>query len=341
MGKTRMKNLKREVEIVLLSKALYQQYQNVIRLHSKGIPKKEACMKVGIARSKFYYWHRNVIQILKLRVPGSHISANDFRAISSKPHHSPRQITKEQESLIVKIRKKTNQGAEHIQYQLRINYGLNLSITCIYKCLKRNGLIRERKYHQKKKAVVIKRDYKPGEKIQVDTKYVKMKTGKTVYQYSAIDMATGIIFKWLYEGIGPDQSCDFLRKLVRFYPFEIQKIQTDNGFEYTWRLNPEIRKIHHFTLQCQLLHLEHVLIPPASPTFNSKVERTHRIDKQELWNKTRFTSFKSMKKALRHYVHQFNHFRKTKSKNWLAPLHYANLYFGLNITLLHQPVQYV
>lgn len=341
MGKIRIKRLKREVEITLKSKSLYQQYKAVIKLESNGFCRTDACMRVGIQRSKFYYWHRKVIGILKLKKPGSHISATHFRIISSKPRFSPRQIPIHIEENILEIRKRSNQGAEFIQYELITKHGINLSITGIYKCLKRNQLIRQRKYHEKKRVTVIKRDYAPGEKIQVDTKHVKIKTGKTFYQYSAIDMATGIIFKWLYENIGPDESCDFLRKLVIYYPFKITAIQTDNGIEYTWRLHPEIKQTHHFTIQCNLLHMDHILIPPASPTFNSKVERTHRIDKEELWNKKQFSSFRSMQKALRIYVRKFNYLRKTPSKSWKAPVDYANNKFGLNITILRLSVRKV
>jgi transposase-like protein len=340
MGKLRIKRLKREVEITLKSKNLYQQYKSVIKLQSHGIARTEACMRVGIPRSKFYYWHRKVCRVLRLKIPGSHISVSHFREISSRPKFSPRKTPVYIEQYILDIRRETNQGAEFIQYELITKHGINLSITGIYKCLKRNGLIRERKYHQKKRLVYIKRSYAPGEKLQVDTKYVKM-IGKTFYQYSAIDMATGIIFKWLYENIGPDESCDFLRKLVNFFPFRINSIQTDNGLEYTWRLHPEIKQTHHFTLQCKLLQIDHVLIPPASPTFNSKVERTHRIDKEELWNTRQFKSYKSMQKALRAYVHRFNHLRKTPTHNWHAPINYANLNFGLNISILRLPVQKV
>jgi len=340
MTKVKVNNLKREVQITLHSKVLFQQYKNVIHEQSLGYSRVQACKRIGIPRSKFYYWHRKVLRILKLKKPGNHISPDYFRALSSKPKFSPRTIPDHIQQLIISIRRKTNQGAEFIHHELITKHGINISVTGVYKCLKRNGLIHEREYHLKKKKVFIKRIYVPGEKIQVDTKYVKMNE-KTYYQYSAIDMATGIIFKLLYENIGPDESCDFLRKLVNFYPFKIQKVQTDNGLEYTWRLNPEIKKIHHFTIQCKLFHIAHILIPPASPTFNSKVERTHRIDKEELWNRREFKSFRSMQKALRAYVYKFNHQRKTPNKNWLSPIQYANLNFGLNISFLRLPVQYV
>lgn len=262
-----------------------------------------------------------------------------FMELSKKPHYSPKQIPEEVAQILVRTRQRTNQGAEFLRFYLIRKYRITLSVTGIHKVLKRAGLVKERVYHRKKKTYTVTRTYVPGEKVQVDTKYVKNSQGRTFYQYSAIDMATGIIFKQLFEGIGPDQSCLFLRNLVRFYPFPIKAVQTDNGIEYTWRLRPEVQKIHHFTLQCRIMGIEHILIPPASPTFNSHVERTHRIDMEELWRKTQFKSFQSMQIALRKYVLYFNHHRATPSKNWRTPVEYANQQFGLSITKIRYRVQ--
>lgn len=175
--------------------------------------------------------------------------------------------------------------------------------------------------------------------MQIDTKYVKVIKGKTYYQFSAIDVATGIIFKALYENIHISNACSFLRDVQRFMPLKIKNIQTDNGFEYTWRLTPEIKRPHTFTLQCDLMDITHILIPPASPTYNSHVERTHRVDMEELWRTKRFYSFNSMKKALRRYVIYYNQQRPTRSKKWLTPIEYANQEFGLNIKRLIYRVQ--
>ena len=99
-----------------------------------------------------------------------------------------------------------------------------------------------------------------------------------------------------------------------------------------------LKKTHPFTIQCQLLGFEHVLIPPASPTYNSHVERTHRIDKQELWSKKKYSSLHSMKKDLKKYVFFFNFKRPTKSKNWRPPVQFAKDTFGLNSTKLYYRV---
>ena len=341
MGKLKAKRVQMELKKTLKAKERYRWYSAIERLKKRGWTVKDACKEVRVSRSEYYYWHRRVQERLFCSKPGKHLRPWLFEELSRKPRYSPSQIPKEIEEKIVRLRKKTNQGAEYIRFWMIHKYQITLSVTGIYKVLKREGLIKKRRYHSKKQGTVVKRVYLPGEKVQVDTKYVKKLPGKTVYQYSAIDLATGIVYKELYETIGPQESMAFLRNLVPFYPFKIRNIQTDNGLEYTWRLNPDVSKEHPFTTQCRLLGIQHVHIPPASPTFNSHVERTHRVDMEELWRKRRFRSFRSMQKALRAHVLYYNCTRPARSKSWRTPLQFANEQFALGITSLKFPVQNV
>lgn len=339
MTKSSAKRVKMELQHALQAKERYRWYHQIQRYKKRGMTVKDACKDLRISRSEYYYWHRRVRESLACMQPGSPITVSMFRELSKKPHYSPTQIPEELEKIILRTRQRTNQGAEYLRFHLITKYQITVSVTGIHKVLKRAGVVRQGQYHQKKKPYVVTRTYLPGEKVQVDTKYLRNAKGERLYQYSAIDVATGIIFKQLFRNIGPDQSCAFLRNLVQFYPFPLKAIQTDNGLEYTWRLHPEIQKVHHFSLQCQIMGLDHVLIPPASPTYNSHVERTHRIDMEELWRKKKYYSFNSMQLALRKYVLRFNHHRATPSKNWRTPVEYANQQFGLHITKIHYRVQ--
>jgi len=339
MGKLAQERLKREFLESLKSKERYKWYKEVQRLIKKGYTARVSCEKVGVGRSKYNYWNRRVKERLSCMKPGAPITLDMFKELSKAPHYSPKKITNEVKDLIVKIRKKSNKGAEWIQYDLKTKYQISLSVTGIYKTIKREGLIKERRYHQKKKGYVVDRNYLPGDKVQIDTKHVKAMPGVTYYCFSAIDVATGIIFKALYENIDPRSACSFLRDVQRYMPFKIRHVQTDNGIEYTWRLNPEIKQTHPFTLQCDLMNISHILIPPASPTYNSHVERTHRIDMEELWRGRRFKSMETMKRALKKYVIYFNKQRPTQSKKWRTPIEYANEKFSLNIERLVYRVQ--
>lgn len=339
MGKLAKERLEREFKEALKSKERYRWYREIHRLVRQGWTAQAACKEVGVSRSTYNYWHRHIVQRKRCMQPGARITVDMFKSLSKAPHYSPRQISDEVKDLIVKIRKKSGKGAEWIQYDLKTKYQIHISVTGIYKTLKGEGLVIPRTYHQKKVKTVIRRDYLPGDKVQIDTKHVKVLKSKTYYCFSAIDVATGIIFKALYENIDPASACSFLRDVQRFMPFKIRHVQTDNGIEYTWRLHTHITQTHPFTLQCDLMNISHVLIPPASPTYNSHVERTHRVDNEELWRTKRFCSVNAMRKALKRHVVYYNQQRPAQSKKWRTPIEYANEEFGLNISRLRYRVQ--
>jgi transposase InsO family protein len=271
---------------------------------------------------------------------GKRLTTKTERLISysRKPQASPKAYSPEVIHLIKRIRKRTSKGAEYIWFQLRDRYTVYVSITGIYKVLKREGMIRVRKGRKKPFLHYEAPKYLPGEKIQIDVKYVKLvdekarrlkKAYRWVYQYTAIDVATGIKCKLIYENIGPDSSVNFLEKVRLFYPFLIKIIQTDNGFEFTYRLNPEINIEHKFTTQCRLYGYEHYLIPPAYPRANSHVERTHRIDKEEVYNGKTFHSLAELAKINLRSLKYFNEKRPQKSKHFLPPLKFGILKYKL------------
>lgn len=304
------------------------------------------CLKYGIHRSRFYYWKKR-IDLASSKNGRGYAKSLRLLAYSRRPNTSPKSYSVEVISLIIKIRKRTNRGAEHIWFILRDKYGIFVSVSGIYKVLKREGLIKQRKGRKKPILYYKAPKYLPGEKVQIDVKYVKMfdetakrigKVYRWVYQYTALDVATGIKCKLIYEDHDGRSSIDFLAKVRLFYPFPIKIIQTDNGFEFTWRLHPEITKIHPFTLQCRLYGFEHQMIPPAYPRANSHVERTHRIDKEEVYNGKNFSSLRELNKINLTSLKYFNEKRPQKSKHFMPPLQFGILKYQLTKQKLNYSV---
>ena len=304
------------------------------------------CRKIGIHRSRFYYWKKRLASESSGKGKGY---SKSWRLISysTKPKTNPKSYDRRTIDLILKIRKRTKRGAEYIWFLLRDRYGIFVSATGIYKTLKRNGLIKERRYKRKENRVYEAPKYLPGEKIQIDVKYVKLcdefatrlgQKYRWVYQYTSMDVATGIKCKLIFEHHDGRSSIDFLSKVRLFYPFPIKVIQTDNGFEFTWRLTPEVTKTHPFTLQCQLYGYEHHLIPPAYPRANSHVERTHRIDEEEVYRGKTFTSLKQLTKINLKTLKYFNEKRQQKSKHFMPPLKFAILKYQLQKQKLNYSV---
>jgi len=342
MSKANLHKIKQEVKEKVLAKIRwqwfreYKKYGNVCKV----------CRKYGISRSMFYYWKKR----LDLESSdGTHKTSRINRLISysRKPRTNPRGFSEETMKLIIKIRKRTNRGAEHIWFILRDKYSIFVSVTGVYKVLKRNDLIREKRHKRKENRTYEAPKYLPGEKVQIDLKYVRLedenalKQGKKfrwVYQHTAIDLATGIKFKMIYEDRDTRSSVDFLGRVKLFYPFPIKIIQTDNGFEFTWRLHPEINKTHPFTLQCKLFGYEHYLIPPAYPRANSHVERTHRIDAEEVYRGRTFTSLAKLHKVNLQSLKYFNEKRTQKTKHFMTPLQFGILKYRLHKQKLNYSV---
>jgi hypothetical protein len=333
MSKLELHQIKQKVKEKELAKIrwqwfrAYKETKNVSRL----------CQKFGIGRSQFYYWKK------RIDLPSSGNGKGYARRIrliaySRRPKTNPKEYSSGLIKLIVKIRKRTKRGPEYIWFLLRDKYAIYVSATGIYKVLKREGLIKKRRGNRKANKTYEAPSYLPGEKVQIDVKYVKVcdlialsrgKQYRWVYQYTALDIATGIKLKIIYEHHDPQSSVDFLTKLRLFLPFPIKIIQTDNGTEFTWKLNPDIHQTHPFTLQCKLFGYEHKLIPPSYPRANSHVERTHRIDEEEVYRDRVFTSLKQLHKMNLRSLKYFNENRPQKSKHFLSPLKFAILNFQL------------
>ena len=294
MSKAELSKIRSEVKERELAKMRWQWFKEYWKCRNVC----DVCRKYGISRSIFYYWKKRIDVGSS---SGTYKTSKKRRLMSysRKPKTNPKMYSDETVKLILKIRKRTKMGAEHIWFILRDKYEICVSVTGVYKVLKRNGLIQTRKHKRKENRTYEAPKYLPGDKVQIDLKYVRLedevakrqgKKFRWVYQHTAIDVATGIKFKMIYEERDTQASVDFLSRVKLFYPFPIKVIQTDNGFEFTWRLHPEITKTHPFTLQCQLYGYEHRLIPPAYPRANSHVERTHRIDAEEVYRARTFTS---------------------------------------------------
>jgi transposase-like protein len=76
----------------------------------------------------------------------------------------------------------------------------------------------------------------PGQKIQIDVKYVPsncVSNGKTYYQFTATDECTRWTYRQMYENKNSYSAKLFLDKLISTAPFPIRKVQTDNGTKFT------------------------------------------------------------------------------------------------------------
>ena len=206
--------------------------------------------------------------------------------------------------------------------------GYTRSITSLYRVMQRLGIYN--KTPSKKKEYEPKPYQQmtyPGERVQIDVKYVpaqsltkevKERDGR-YYQYTAIDEYTRKRVLWASKEQSTSASTEFLKVIMKKFPFKIECIQTDNGFEFTNRLNWQgTKKKTMFENKLKELGINHKLIKPKTPRHNGKVERSHRKDQERFYYNKVFCSFEDFKNRLKYWEKEYNNF-PMKPLGWISP----------------------
>lgn len=283
-------------------------------------------LKYGVTRaSRQYKVPRKTIYRWREKYDGT---LDSLRNKSRRPHSHPNQHT-ESEVRLIKTNKARNKetGLVVLWIKLRAK-GYTRSITSLYRVMCRIGIYQ--KTPSKKKEYVPKpyeeMDY-PGQRIQIDVKFVPKnclikelrEKEESYYQYTAIDEYTRQRVLWASKEHSTYTSAQFIDVVLRKFKFKVECIQTDNGFEFTNRLNRHMTdKKTLFEQKLKELGIRHKLIKPRTPRHNGKVERSHRKDQERFYYKRVFVSFEDFKEKLRYWESEYNNF-PMKPLGWKSP----------------------
>lgn len=286
---------------------------------AKRLGVRPACLKLGIHRSHYYYWKRRLDQF----------GIEGLSNRSKKPKNSPRLSKTEVIERVLLLREETQRGADTLALLYQQRYGNKLSRSTIGHILKREGKIEGRKRKPKKKHPLRYQASKPGDRIQVDVKYVpyRIKEGtlKRAYQYTAIDDCSRARFVQIYDGHGIYQLEEFLKAMLCFFPFKIRLIQTDNHIIFTYKYTAHKRafrkkpKEHFLEKFCRQRNIKHHLIEPGEPALNGKVERSHRTDQAYFYDYHFFKNLKPLQEKFHLWLDYYNHQRPHWGINGLTP----------------------
>ena len=283
-------------------------------------------LKHGVTKAAIKFkMHRKTIYRWREKYDGT---AQSLKNKSRRPHSHPNEHTKEEIKLIKNYKYKNKEtGLVVLWIKLR-KAGYTRSITSLYRVMQRIGIYS--KVPSKKKEYEPK-PYEemryPGERVQVDVKYVPAKSlTKEVkerdgryYQYTAIDEYTRKRVLWASKEQSTSASTEFIKVIMKKFPFKIECIQTDNGFEFTNRLNWQgTKKKTMFEKKLEELGIKHKLIKPKTPRHNGKVERSHRKDQERFYYNKVFCSFEDFKSRLKYWEKEYNNF-PMKPLKWLSP----------------------
>lgn len=248
-----------------------------------------------------------------------------------KGHRKRVEINEEAMRLINFFRKNYRWGSEVIQAHLREDHRIILSRFKIDRYLKESGLqieypcstIKKKKALKKKHTRKVKVEI-PGIHTQMDVKYQThlLRNKEKAYVFNIVDHASNWSFKKAYSRITPENTDDFMRRVLSICPFKIVRVQTDNGIEFTFKWtskNPDDPKEHPLLRLCEENNIVHKLIPPGEKELQGLVERSHRQDDQELFSRIKPFDLNDFNKDLREYYEFRNCSRRFKKLGWKSP----------------------
>ena len=251
---------------------------------------------------------------------------------SRKPHHSPKAHTDEELLLIKKMLKRNGV------------YGLaEVYVRCLSKGYTRSfgSMCRQIRNKGYRKPIIHRKSYTnydrvdgafPGDKVQVDIKYVPLECirfpsyGNRYYQITAIDEYSRKRILKIVKEKSTYETSKFLKTLQRDMGFKIHTIQVDNGCEFV-NDNDKTEKESAFEKVVKQLNMELKRTRPYSPWQNGKVERSHREDGKILYGRKAFTSEKELLIQVKKHEKRYNRTAKT-SLNFKSPDQVIAEYFS-------------
>lgn len=279
----------------------------------------EASRRYNVSRPTIYKWMK--------RYDGTLGSLKD---LSRKPHHHPNQHTEDELKLIRDMRRRNpNAGIVVFWVKLR-GKGYTRSISGLLKVLRKMGQMAVKLPNPKYKPKSYEKMQYPGQRVQIDVKFVPssclvgaaaeeaIETGG-YFQYTFIDEYSRFRYLEAFKEHNSYSSSEFIKHCVQRFPYVIECVQTDNGSEFTNRLNAQCStKETLFEKTLRQLCIRHKLIKPYTPRHNGKVERSHRKDNEYFYASHKFYSFDDFKAQLSVWERKYNAF-PIRPLNWHSP----------------------
>lgn len=292
--------------------------QSVIKFSFKyGVT--NAARNFGENRRTIYRWIK--------RYDGTLESLKDK---SHKPKSHPNQHT-EEENKMIKQYKANNKDTGLVVLWVKLREaGYTRTIQGLYHAMQRLGIYTKTPSKKKKYEPIeyFEATY-PGERIQIDVKYVPrncmskqlQEKEERFYQYTAIDEYTRLRYMWYTNEHSTYESAKFLERVVKVFPFKIECVQTDNGFEFTNRLSWQTfmkNKPTAYEMKLKELGIKQRLTRPHTPKQNGKVERSHRKDQERFYYNKVFYSLEDLRNRAKYWIKEYNNFAM-RPLGWLSP----------------------
>lgn len=252
---------------------------------------------------------------------------------SSRPHKLNTTLTPEQEELICFERKQFKKTVEEIYLTLEDKIP-RLYPMKIYRCLKRYNLATlPSDFVMMERKIKKFRRYGIGY-LHIDLLYAPKINKERSYIYTAIDRVAKIAYVMLGKTKTKETGAKFLKAVLQFYPYPINYLLTDNGFEFSYKALPKgkkTKKTHPFDKICQEERIQHRTIKFKHPWTNGMVENFNKRIKNRVLTRYQFQSIFELNGRLLEFVDDYNQNKRLRKLNYLTPAQYLKEKKGITL----------
>jgi len=280
---------------------------------------------LGISRPTVYRW-------LKRGRVGSRetIIFRGLKRKSTKPKTIYQVLSSQLRREIIMSQEKYHFGPKKLKHYLKLNY----SHMTIHRFLKRKGLIAKRPNFRRP---LFQNGYsmrpvntKELGFLQMDTKHITPQLSGlpfTTYEYASIDVMSRYKLALLLPDISDESASLALLYFLKWFPFKVKYVQTDNGLEFQ----------RTFQETCLKKGINHYFIHKNSPNENAVIERSFRTDQDEFYywlpkepthigELNEPTHIGELNEWLQKFILTYNTIRPHQSLNYKTPQEIVNLY---------------
>ena len=245
---------------------------------------------------------------------------------SHRPHGHPNQHRPDEIKLIDDMRRR-NPNAGLVVFWVKLRQrGYERSVSGLYRFLQKRGQLAVKLPNPKYSPKPYEKMQYPGQRVQIDVKFVPASclVGDAAldggfFQFTFIDEYSRFRYLEAFKEHSSYSAAEFIRHCVKKFPYAIECVQTDNGSEFTNRMNGS-KTVRPTLFQKTLddLGIQHKLIKVFTPRHNGKVERSHRKDNEYFYASHKFYSFEDFQKQLAVWQYKYNDF-PMRPLNWRSP----------------------
>lgn len=289
----------------------------------------EYALKYGVTKAaRRYHTYRQFVYRQLEKYDGT---VQSLALRSRRPHTSPNSHTDDELKLIKRMLKRNGiYGLAEVYVRCQ-SKGYTRSFGSMCRQIRKNRY-RKPAIRRKSYTKYIRMDGRfPGEKVQVDIKYVPdecirfQSYGCRYYQITAIDEYSRKRTLEIVKEKSTYETTKFIKQLESRMGFRIKSIQVDNGSEFV-NDGDRTSKESAFEKSSKSFEMQLRRTRPYSPWQNGKVERSHREDGKILYGRKVFTSEKELRKQVSKHEARYNNTAKTVL-NFRSPNEIVEEYF--------------